>query len=395
MAIDIMNYFDHAETYDKVQEWLELPNKEEAVKNITSDSFAMAFSIKSQKNLNFYELCPEEMKKNYSFVRCILNLAKEMKLTNEDKKLVCKIIQNYLEDKNLQVAKKQVFSICAEAIQVIEKGYPIHTVCNDVCIREYENAIRKLEIRRKEQKELGRPIALGFNYIRIKYNHYENIIDMFARMFIIKIFSRSNYSLELELREEFSTPDQARDFGINNYLLNYIKRCDLYLYEYLAKKPELLSDVHDKMDGYLKKWSTSINQRYYTLFEEIHEYIAESYGFDSKLGELEIIAYIANELKLPESIFLFDSCGCIIDRQVMRKINFEYIGSIINKSFPDRRKYEDIKEIFVDVLHLKEEEVLTKRNPTFKSARNDLKFNDQITRTKIIHHDFRNDKTQK
>ena len=245
----------------------------------------------------------------------------------------------------------------------------------------------------------GISLGLGFYYVRCSYNHYDNLLEKFAKIFIEKIFSRDNLSIENELHKEFYSKEHMLQYGVYNYLLNYIARCDLALYEYLKLRRYLLKDKAETLIKYAENWDKYVykekTKSYRLVFKKVREYINDCYYEESVLSELDIMAYVVKELDLPQSIFCYDESGYIMTRDVLKNLNYEYIENQIknSKRFVDRRKYYDIKKIFIETLNLgfKTDNKFT--NPTFSSARNDLFLKKETTsKCRIITYDFKNKK---
>lgn len=416
---------------------VELDGVEIPLKDIISDKETMMFLIKRDNRPDFYYLCSDKLKKDYDFVMFLLNHIKNVTLDNNGKirdmsfikvvnsknasanveieeekkimsstrdvdKLLLSIISNYMNDENEDRAKKRVFSVAAESITVLDDSYEMHTYCNNICRLEFVLALQRMEDFKLRAQEYGKSIGLGFYYVRSCYNHYNNLLEVFAKAFIEKIFSKDRICLEEELHKEFYSPEHLEKYGINTYLLHYILRCDVSLYAFLESRKYLLYDKYKEIEGYIKNWDNYVNRekmkRYQQVFEKVREYINDGYYERSYLSELDIMAYIVNELELPKGIFSFDKSGYILTREVLNNLNYEFIGNMIknSKGFADRRMYEDIKRIFIETLDcgFKTDNKFT--NPTFNSARNDLYSEQEPTiKCRILTPDFKNKKLDK
>ena len=408
--------------------------KESTSQNIESERKKMTRVIKSYNRPDFYYICSDELKKDYDFVLFLLDYIRNVTLDSKGKirvfpiitvangeqdakhdlkkdqktyinnvgevnKLLCAIISNVVNEDAYKKKRKQVFSIASEAIKVLDSSYKVHTYCNEICKLELKLASQRTNDFKLKAQNYDISLGLGFYYIRCSYNHYDNLLEKFAKIFIEKIFSRDNLSIENELHKEFYSKEHMLQYGVYNYLLNYIARCDLALYEYLKLRRYLLKDKAETLIKYAENWDKYVYKEkaksYRLVFKKVREYINDCYYEESVLSELDIMAYVVKELDLPQSIFCYDESGYIMTRDVLKNLNYEYIESQIknSKRFVDRRKYYDIKRIFIETLNLgfKTDNKFT--NPTFSSARNDLFLKKETTsRCRIITYDFKNKK---
>lgn len=391
--------------------------------DLSSERKMMKKFIKLNNRPDFYYVCSDKLKKDYDFIIFLLNYIKnitfddfgkvrkrnimsfvetdssyknnndeEFNLINNKRevdRLLNLIISNYINDENNQKYRKKLFSVAADSIKVLDSSYPIHSKCNEICKLQLDSELENMEKLRDEAKKCGQSRGLGFYYIRNSYNHYDNILEIFAKLFINKIFSSDYICLEKEIHKEFQSAEHLINYDVVNYLLNYISHCDESLYAYLYARPYLLKDKCDEILRYINNWDIYVSRdkikRYRLVFAKLREYIYENVYIDTKLSELDIVAYVIKELGLPESIFIFDGSNeYVITREVIKNINYDYIKEHLNKSYACRMMYDDIKRIFIETLKLEEKEKKLLLNPSFDSARNDLTFIDRKTRCKII-----------
>lgn len=416
---------------DKNKGLIEIDGVEITLSQIASNREMMEELICRKNRPDFYYICSDELKKDYDFIIFLLNHIKnktldkngeirkvpqirvvdksdetksnknkEEKIVNfindkrEVNKLLEAIISNFINDEKCQKRTKQLFSVSSSAITVLDSSHKVHTQCNEICKLQLKLSLQRMADFKVYAEEKGKHIGMGFYYIRSSFNHYDNLLEIFANIYITRIFQRDELCLEKELHKEFYSPDHVLKYGVMNYLLNYIRRCDGSLYAYLYARTYLLKEQHDKILGYLNNWNAYISKektkRYRLIFEKIREYIHENVYIDGNLSELDITAYVVRELGLPKGIFLFDSCGYIMSREVLNNINYEYIKEEIGNNYACRIMYEDIKEIFTETLRNDEKTDTRLTNPTFSTARNDLTFSEEKSRCRIISHDFKN-----
>ena len=414
------------------EEIFSLFGKNMTLKEIIEDKENIMLAIKEYNRPDFYYVCSDELKKDYDFVIFLLNHIKNVTLDANGKirkfpiinvvtgnpvidsslpdslknyissigevnNLLQAIISNVVNEENYKKKRKQVFSIASDSIKVLDSGFKLHEYCNEICKLELKLALQRMEdFKIGVQKRYGISLGLGFYYLRCSYNHYDNLLETFAKAFIEKIFSREDLCIERELHKEFYSKEHLMQYGVYNYLLNYVARCDIALFEYLKMRKYLLKDKAEMLVRYAENWDRYISRekakRYRLVFEKVREYISDSYFDETSLSELDIMAYVVRELGYPQSIFCYDESGYIMTRDVLRNLNYEYIENQIKNSkiFADRRMYRDIKRIFIETLDLgfKVDNKLT--NPTFASARNNLFSNEEpLQKCRIIVHDFR------
>lgn len=299
-------------------------------------------------DINMYYLCSEKVKKNYNFVKKIID-----KFKNKIE-FITKVANYYLDN-----TKKDLE--CRELNIIMSKLIPNNPL-NQYRITsnlEYLAKREEIELSLAKNNNLKKFIGMGFIEIFDLYNSSEIIMNDYAKSLINEIITKNNPDFEKMLHQQFKKKAQIEKIGINNYIMNYINCYDSMLASYISTHLDLIKNIREKIIKILSNWENYNTQnerrRYMNMFDMIHEYLVLS---ESELSETEILYYVAKKLGIKDKVvkydcmsvncdfstddFGFDMCDIDIEEDM---IKFE-----VEHSLKEHLVYLNIKKIMINQL---------------------------------------------
>ena len=325
------------------------------IDDLENDCEFMISIINLTNDKRMYNLCSNNVKKNYDFVKYIIN-----KFSN-DIDFICNVADIYLENTNDELSRMElVFIMCdltKEGDYDYHKKYEIIAqaikVSKKVIIEMYKNATMK------DSKFLD-VIGMGFWFIFDEYNESDVILNYFAKEYLVDIFYKDASNLEKMIHTDFKIAKELDEYGVKNYLLNCIMINDYNLYIYIVSHLELLDIYIKKVDGIISRWEIYLSleeyDRYNKMFNNLHNYIVENEG---KLGfnETQILYFIGREIGILDKLKKYDYLDVSYIDDMLEDIGIDKE----NMSFVDLRHYCNIKKIIVESLNdVKEEKQVDK-----------------------------------
>lgn len=262
----------------------------EEVKNIDeleSDYKFMLEVLRITNDKNMYNLCSEEMKNNYEFIKSVIEIF------IKDKQFVIQIIDEYLQKHNPDEIDYQelIFLVC-DITDNINKDIDYDLLKYNlkrtmIYMKERANIEWNLNQEDyKTQQELG----MGFAYLL--YELYPNspiILRHFAKRYIDEIFyNQEDLTLEELVHKHFSSFEKLQEIGIKKYILNYIGYKDNYLASYLLSNIDLIERLEQSIISIGTNWDNYTkrhNKQKILQFEEEAEELINKYHPSFNLPE--------------------------------------------------------------------------------------------------------------
>lgn len=208
--------------------------------------------------------------------------------------------------------------------------------------------------------KLKQELGLGFNIIKDEYDGNTLILDFFAQKYLLEIFKESSdFSLEKLLHHNFTNFELLKEYGINNFLINYIRHKDIALANYLRTKNHLLNDLKKNVLLYGSNWLNFEKRNAHLKVELIIEQVSqimdvnrEEYHFDV----MDIIYYTARKLGLEDKFreyeqSAFEDYDDYDFNQFMEEcINFVDSN---NMNFHEKACYHKVKKIMQEIFYRK------------------------------------------
>jgi hypothetical protein len=252
--------------------------------------------IKITKDKNMYNLCSDNVKKNYNFVKFMLEVF------SDDKRFITSVADYYLNNTNSEdINYKELLIVMAKMIGRTDDKQLLFYCTKAFSIYEEESIAVTGEIMKEKNTSFKLEMGLGFLFFLHEYGTREIIMDYIASNFIGRIFIESGLNLEELIHKNYKDFKDLEKQGINNFLIGYINYYDTYLASYVSTKVELLDELRSRINFIKKNWNNYVertNMRKIAIFiYESDKYIDEHEKYMSICGE-DALEYVIKKYDL-------------------------------------------------------------------------------------------------
>ena len=292
-----------------------------------------------------YNLCSNEVKANFTFIKFIINKFKD------DLTFVFNVSKFFLCNNKFELEKFELVLIFRELVKGKLEDYDDEYYdCMMILNRIYKTEKTIIEIIKsdEENKDIFDEYGLGFIFIYDKYSGSEKILDFFADRFIDEILE-SDVNLERIIHKKFASYSLFEVYGINNFCLEFLREYDIILSDYVSSNLNLLNTLKRRIRLVKRNWDNYIfnlkKRQYGLIYDVIESYIKENNSCFYALG---VILCIGKELGVLDDVINYglynDDCyevdSFIKECCIIKKEN----GLLALK------QYYDMKKIVLDIL---------------------------------------------
>lgn len=184
---------------------------------------------------------------------------------------------------------------------------------------------------------------LGFGIVEENYKSSKIAINKFVNIFLVNIFGKDE-DFEKLLHKVFKSPLDLKNYGLSNFILDFIRTQDKDLVNYIENDISLISDLISKSVNSLSSWDEVSNKiiadNVNFVMQEAKRYYCQSV-FDFVVSLEEAIYYVALAKNLDK---YFSKCdGSSINKKTLNERDlklFKHIESLMDKSFNSNIKSE-------------------------------------------------------
>ena len=227
----------------------EVPN----IDKLESDYRFILEVMKVTNDKKMYNLCSDEMLKNYNFIKEVIKIFKK------DKQFIIEVASNYLKktDTNDLTYKELIFLMC-NLLNVDLYDCPEKILAFYVQRSGFYQTTR-VEIEKllsEEEPFWQKEFGLGFIYILANdLGNSKIITKYFAEMYLKDIFySNNGLTLEELIHKHFNSYNKLKEVGIKKYILNYTSYIDKYLADYLINNIDLIENLEKSIINIGMNW---------------------------------------------------------------------------------------------------------------------------------------------
>lgn len=277
------------------------------IDELENDYEFMIEVIKHSRDKKLYNLCSDEIKSNYNFVKFMVETFKS------DFNFIVDVANNYLKtvtDDNINAYELTV---------LISEGITSDMALEDPKLCEfklqassfYEIELIKLAaaLEQTNDESLKEEYGLGFLYVLDTYEKSDTICNFFAKRLIDEIFyENDDYTLEQILHMNFKSYSELEAYGINTFLTDYIKKYDKYLSSYVLLQLDLLEPIKKSIRRIEKNWDNyvnRINSEKVNIYEKKVEKYVDKYGMT--ISTIGLINYVTKKLYLESVFYKYDA----------------------------------------------------------------------------------------
>ena len=338
------------------------------IDELESDKSFMISVFDFSNDENIYNLCSDNLKKDYEFVKYIVFKFKD------DINFITTVADYFLKNTNLNLERIEL-GIIMKNLTVSNKDENIkYKMLSEVAYLGKRMEIEKAKLNLNDDN-ISNEMGMGFLLIYDLYNSSQIILDYYATKMIEDIIEENNIDLEGLLHSKFKLADQINKQGLNNYMINFIGLYDQTLSSYLCTHLNLLSDFKNKIIKIQNNWDKYIaikeEEKYNYMFEKVHEYVKTNPY--SVLPEMSLIYYIGNKLGVLDKIKQYDYIDDELCDNIIEGLSDEFVEDTIKKDFMESLHYRNVVDIMTNILFDEESGSISDLDKTGKCKI--LKFN--------------------
>ena len=265
--------------------------------------------IRYSKDKKMYNLCSDEIKKNYEFVKGLLDifsndidfLEKVCDFCLKDRSSFNKIYDITIDD----VREREIIVLMNNLLT--SKGIKGHKYqCLALLI--YESSVLEFEEYKnvESDKELIDDLGNGFSFYQIFYQDSSILIDYIAKRMVIDIFyNDSSFRFEDLIHKYYNNGSITKNKGINNFIISYVNMFDNSLADYVGSHIEIAKDIEIGIKVVLSNWDRYVeisNRRKVDIFYDDVLKCIDKYDLGDVFDVYDVVDYVIEELHL-EDIF--------------------------------------------------------------------------------------------
>ena len=306
----------------------------------------MMLVIGTTNDEKIYNLCSENLKKDYSFVRYLIEKFKS------NINFICNVADYYLSDIEDELSRIELNIIMSELTKKDKEKNMNYTIVRDTIYTLKRVQIEKAKLELNDDY-VSQDIGMGFLVIFDLFKSSEIILNYFAKKTINEIFNEFDIDLENMLHEQFKTPEQIDKLGINNYMINFIRQYDSSLATYLSTHIDLIANLKEKISSIQNNWNKYISnderKKYNLLLDRVHDYMIEIES-NTMFTETDMLYYIGKKLGIADKIAKYERISDDIYHMIIDDLNDEYFEDIIKTNPQDRFYYKTIMRIMSSII---------------------------------------------
>ena len=298
--------------------------KEYTIEELENDSKFMLMVAFTTNDKNIYNLCSENVKLDYEFVKMMIKRFKN------DLSFVCQIANYYLENSNDEENNLELLIIMRgltkdkdEKIEQFLK-YSLKLECSYSFYRFMISEVKK-ENKCEDKTSFNNIVGMGFFALSEDFGNSELVLNFFAKRFIGEILDTIN--LEKRLHQHFNNFEELEKKGINNYIIDLLNEFDTCLCNYVLSHSYLLEILRKKFFAIKKKWIYFDLRNRELKIDWIIYYIQDyvkKHEEDFRFPDCFIIGYIASELNIPE----LKEYASDMDMEYMKILNIKELNHL-------------------------------------------------------------------
>ena len=313
--------------------------------------------IKLTHDKKMFNMCSDEVKLNYEFVKFMVETFKN------DIEFIDKIASNYIEVKGEEtVTSIELIFIMAELLKnstKTELGVKYNLMKSTFI--SSEKLKRRVDVNNEQELFWKQEFGLGFRIMQYENYYTSNIImNEIALDLMEDIFCKeTEISLEELIHSRFKTLEEFNKVGARRFILNYVRMYDSNLADYLEVHIELLKDMEKRINVIISRfdiYNKGQETRKNMIFEHDAREILDKYNETTPLNEY--LKYIdqQNNKGLPKLSFYddyddIDKMNGYSEIDLNNITNYKIIKELINLAkevYLGKEIVVDIKDVVIN-----------------------------------------------
>ena len=306
------------------------------IDDLENDSQFMMDVIDFTNDKNMYNLCPNIMKNNYSFILFMVNKFKnDLLFVNKIVKDFCEKSQDLFEQIEVRlalcsIAKSQDYDLYQENFLIVEALYGVMKY-------EVDNAVL-------DDPSLGE----GFKLITYSFDFSELALNYFAKNFVEEIFSKY-IKLDDFLHQHYNTYQEFEKSGVKSFIIKVLSRYDDELAAYVTQHIDVLDELIKKFERIKRNWNWYIenlkDKKYNMICDIVYNKLYESKSSHLVSG-LELLFHFAEKYNFVDEIIEYRG----FTREEYEEIIKESTLDTNDMDFELLKTYYDIQKEVVKIL---------------------------------------------
>lgn len=347
------------------------------IEELEDDPIFMQKVISVCKDKEMYNLCGDNVKEDYNFIRWLVEFFKD------DCQFTISVADDYIKNHDDDSVIELNIIMNNFHYDKFDENCNMHSIlkyglAKQTFILEFMSVILNLY---KTDKKAEQDFGLGFMLAYEMYLGYPAIIEELARSYFLEeIFydKDEKYDFENLIHKNIKDVNLIREQGTINFLINYIKEFDESLSWYISNNLDLIKNISKSLNRTNKNWEnymTDLNMRKTFIFQkELDDYFNENRtdDYEPSFDATELMLYEIEKNNLV-SIFSKYSDYAELKSFVLENYSENTINEIVERgcSLIDLKyiKYADnlINELFKEDIISAEPEL--EQNYKIKNAK--------------------------
>ena len=278
-----------------------------SIEELEDNYLFMIDVIESTNDKNIYNLCSDNVKNNHEFVKYLITKFKS------DGNFICNVVNSYLDDMDEDDIKYMEIVILVFNCCVDNNDDLLSFGAKALSLYHIDRIEIEMLLNDKDNDYWINDSKKGFLIIYEQYKDSKIIMDFFAKKFIEEIFYGGELSFEKLIHFSVKDYSTIEDMGVNNFFINYIRRCDSSLADYVCYNLYLLDNLKSNLVKIKSNWDNYVkrlNQRRIDIiYQEVNEFL-EDRDLKFDINQFVIIDIAVKKLGLEEIFYKYDLFGC-------------------------------------------------------------------------------------
>lgn len=298
--------------------------------------------IEVSNDKKIYNLCSDNVKKDYDFVKYIILTFKD------DINFICNVADFFLKDVSDDLNRFEI-SIIMSNLTENDKKNSDYCLIRDTIYTTMRVQIEGVKIANDDYDLQS--FGMGFIVMLEYFKERKIVLNYCAKKTIQEIINEFDIDLEALLHRKFQSLNQINEIGINNYIINFVWYYDMALSKYLINHQDLMSDLSKEISDILNNWDNydiqDERKKYNLLVEKFcnfYEQIKENTIFT----ETDLLFFAGKKLGILDNLIKYN----ILNGIILDCMDDYFLEDTISVSDKDRIYYDMAVEVIESVLNL-------------------------------------------
>jgi len=267
------------------------------IDELENDYDFMLEVIKLSNDKKMYNLCSEEIKHEFKFVRGLIEHFKS------DIDFIIQVANEFIQNSSDELSNMEMNILVSKCYKDDRDERFIPFLLEMEVFYSKKRAEYQIIVNQEKEQEWKNNWAMGFWIATTEYQNRPIIKEFIAKKMLEEIFDEEkNGNLESHLHDRYKNVQTVLNIGAKDYILSYVMGYDGCLSGYLTAHPDLIKSMITKINKIIGNWDR-YNENHKddlkdAILDEIYDFAA--YDKTHHFSETDLIYYIAKELNMNE-----------------------------------------------------------------------------------------------